>query len=141
LVVLLLFSVAAPLNHFRVPRIMPLLLDALELSVGRAGLSMSVFAVTGLILALPSGFMFPRAGFRLTGLLAGGGIVFGAALGALSQSAGLLLASRVIEGMGTRFMAVLALAIIDLTLRGRGSGESLRAFPETPLTNPPFAVS
>jgi len=112
LAVLLLFSVAAPLNQFKVPPIIPLLMGALGLSVGRAGLLMSVFAVTGLILALPSGFIFQRAGSRLTGLLAGGAIVVGAALGALSQSTGLLLASRVIEGIGTSFMAVLAPAII-----------------------------
>lgn len=112
LAVLLLFSVAAPLNQFKVPPIMPLLMEALGLSVGRAGLLMSVFAVTGLILALPSGFIFQRAGDRFTGLLAGGSIVLGAALGALSRSMGVLLASRVIEGVGTSFMAVLAPAII-----------------------------
>jgi len=112
LAVLLLFSVAAPLNQFKVPPIVPLLMEALGLSVGRAGLLMSVFAVTGLVLALPSGFIFQRAGSRATGLLAGGSIVLGAALGALSRSTGVLLASRVIEGIGTSFMAVLAPAII-----------------------------
>jgi len=112
LAVLLLFSIAAPLNQFKVPPIMPLLMEALGLSVGRSGLLMSVFAVTGLILALPSGFIFQRAGHRATGLLAGGSIVIGAALGALSQSVGVLLISRVIEGIGTSFMAVLAPAII-----------------------------
>jgi len=112
LAVMLLFSVAAPLNQFKVPPIMPLLMEALGLSVGRAGLLMSVFAVTGLILALPSGFILQRAGSRVTGFLAGGSIVLGAALGALGQGTGTVLASRVIEGIGTSFMAVLAPAII-----------------------------
>jgi len=112
LAVLLLFSIAAPLNQFKVPPIMPLLMEALGLSVGRSGLLMSVFAVTGLILALPSGFIFQKVGHRATGLLAGGSIVIGAALGALSQGTGVLLISRVIEGIGTSFMAVLAPAII-----------------------------
>ena len=82
LAVLLLFSIAAPLNQFKVPPIMPLLMDALQLSAGRAGLLMSVFAITGLILALPSGLIFQKAGYRVTGLIAGGSIVFGAVLGA-----------------------------------------------------------
>lgn len=112
LAILLLFSIAAPLNQFKVPPIMPLLMDALGLSVSGAGLLMSVYAVTGLILALPAGFILQRAGFRVTGLIAGGSIVLGGILGALSQSTGSLLTSRVIEGAGTSFMAVLAPALI-----------------------------
>jgi len=112
LAVLLLFSIAAPLNQFKVPPIMPLLMDALGLSVSGAGMLMSVFAITGLILALPSGLILQKAGIRLTGIVAGGSILFGAVLGALSQGTGGLLASRVIEGIGTSFMAVLAPAII-----------------------------
>ena len=72
LAVLLFFSIAAPLNQFKVPPIMPVLMSVLGLSTARAGLLMSVYAVTGLILALPSGLIFQRAGARLTGLIAGG---------------------------------------------------------------------
>jgi MFS family permease len=112
LAVLLLFSIAAPLNQFKVPPIMPILMQALNLSVSGAGMLMSVFAITGLILALPSGFILQRTGFRTTGIIAGGSMVLGAALGALSQSNSMLLLSRVIEGVGTGFMAVLAPALI-----------------------------
>ena len=110
--VLLLFSIAAPLNQGKVPPIMPLLMQAWQLSVGRAGLLMSVYAITGLILALPAGFILQRAGNRVTGLLAGGSIVLGGLLGALSASVPALLAGRVVEGIGTSFMAVLAPAIV-----------------------------
>lgn len=112
LAVLLLFSIAAPLNQFKVPPIMPVLMDVLGLSVSSAGLLMSVFAITGLFLALPAGLIFQQAGLRVTGLLAGGSIMIGAALGAISQSMTGLLISRVIEGIGTSFMAVLAPALI-----------------------------
>ncbi|MGC9333693.1 MAG: MFS transporter [Anaerolineae bacterium] len=112
LAVLLLFSIAAPLNQFKVPPIMPILMEALGLSVSGAGLLMSVFAVTGLILALPSGLIYQKTGARVTGILAGSSIVLGAVLGVLSGSTGTLLASRVIEGIGTSLMAVLAPAII-----------------------------
>jgi MFS family permease len=112
LAVLLLFSIAAPLNQFKVPPIIPVLMPALGLTVSGAGLLMSVYAVTGLILALPAGLIFQKTGHRVTGLLAGGSILAGAVLGALSQDMAGLLASRVIEGIGTSFMAVLAPATI-----------------------------
>ena len=105
LAVLLLFSIAAPLNQSKVPPILPILMEAWGLPVGQAGLLMSLFAVTGLVLALPAGFIFAgglplwqmvaaqrpdasssRVGYRLTGLLAGGAIALGAAIGALSPS-------------------------------------------------------
>jgi nitrate/nitrite transporter NarK len=125
LAVLLLFSIAAPLNQFKVPPIMPILMAALGLSVGSAGLLMSVYAVTGLILALPSGLIYQRAGYRVTGILAGGSIVLGATWGALSQSMGGLLASRVVEGAGTSFMAVLAPAIIAQWFAARRRGTAM----------------
>ncbi len=112
LAVLLLFSIAAPLNQFKVPPIMPVLMANLGLSVSGAGLLMSVYTITGLILAIPSGFILQRTGFKITGLIAGGSIVIGCVLGALSNSSGQLLVSRVIEGAGTSFMAVLAPALI-----------------------------
>ena len=125
LAVLLLFSVAAPLNQFKVPPILPILMEALDLSVSRAGLLMSVYSLTGLILALPSGLIYQKVGPRATGLLAGGSIVLGAALGALSTSTGTLLASRVIEGIGTGFMAVLAPAIIAQWFATRQRGTAM----------------
>ena len=112
LAVLLLFSIAAPLNQSKVPPILPIMMEAWGLPVGQAGLLMSLFVVTGLVLALPAGFIFVRVGYRWTGVLAGGSIALGAALGALSPTVEVLLASRVIEGIGTGFVAVMAPAVI-----------------------------
>ena len=112
--VLLTASVAAPLNQFKVPPVLPLLMDAFGLSVGRAGLLMSVFAVTGLILALPAGFIFQKLGYRITGLLAVGSVIVGASIGGVSTSTGVMLISRVIEGVGLSFMTVVAPAVIAI---------------------------
>jgi MFS family permease len=114
LAVLLLFSIAAPLNQFKVPPILPIVMQFFNISVGQAGLLMSVYAITGVVLALPAGLIFQRAGFRLTSLLAGGSIVIGVVWGALSHDMPGLLASRVVEGIGTSFIAVLAPAVIAL---------------------------
>ena len=112
--VLLIASVTAPLNQFKVPPVLPLLMEAFRLPVGKAGLLMSVFAATGLLLALPAGFIFQRLGYRITGLLAVGSVVVGASIGTLSINAPMILTSRVIEGVGTSFMAVVAPAVIAL---------------------------
>lgn len=125
LVVLLLFSIAAPLNQFKVPPIMTLLMGSLRISVGQAGLLMSVYAITGLVLALPAGLIFQRAGYRLTSLLAGGSIVVGAAWGALSGDMTGLMLSRVVEGIGTSFMAVLAPAVVAAWFRPERRGTAM----------------
>ncbi len=114
LFVLLLASVAAPLNQFKAPPVMPLLMDAFGLSVGTAGLLMSVFAITGVVLALPAGFISQKLGYRATGLLAIGSVAVGAALGALSASIGTILFSRIIEGVGTSLMAVVAPVVVAI---------------------------
>jgi MFS family permease len=129
LIVLVLFSVAAPLNQFKVPPLMPVLMQAFGMTIGSAGWLMSVFAVTGLILALPAGYLFQKLAPRVTGMLAIGSVVIGAALGAMSSQTGLLLVSRVIEGIGTSLIAVVAPAIIAVwfTAERRGIPMGVRA--------------
>jgi MFS family permease len=112
--VLLIASVAVPLNQFKVPPILPVLMDAFSLSVARAGLLMSLFAVTGLVLALPAGFIFQKLGYRVTGSLAIGAVIVGASLGAVSTTADMMLTSRVIEGVGMALMTVVAPAVISM---------------------------
>lgn len=114
LLVVFLASVAAPLNQFKVPPLVPVLLEAFRLNLSQAGLLMSVFAFTGLILALPAGFILQKLGPKVAGLIAVGCLVIGSAWGALATSAGLLLASRVLEGVGMGLIAVVAPASIAL---------------------------
>ena len=112
--VLLLASVSAPLNQFKVPPLMPYLMNGFGLSVGGAGSLMSVFAITGLVLALPAGFVFQKLGYRFTGLLAVGAVAVGAALGAVSGDLGTMWFSRIVEGAGTSLLAVVAPAVIAM---------------------------
>lgn len=114
LAVVFMASVAAPLNQFKVPPMMPVLMDSFQVDLTMAGLLMSIFAVTGFILAIPAGFIFQKLGAKVTGLMAVGCLVIGAVMGALSPTAGLLLASRVIEGVGMGLIAVVAPAVIAM---------------------------
>jgi MFS family permease len=108
LVVVYLASVAAPLNQSKVPPILPVLMGAFQLKLADAGLLMSVFAITGLLLALPAGVILQRLGLKLSGLIALACLAAGSALGAVSSHVLMFLASRVIEGTGMGLLGVLA---------------------------------
>ena len=114
LAVVYLASVAAPLNQFKVPPIMPVLMQELGIDLAGAGSLMSVIALVGLILALPAGILLQRIGPRASGLLALGFMAAGAALGALAGSYNNLLASRVVEGVGIGLIGVIAPATIAM---------------------------
>ena len=126
LFIILLTSIAASMSQFKVPPVLPLLMKAFNESPGSAGLLMSVFAVTGLFVAIPSGLILQKWGYAATGLAAIFCLTLGAGMGALSKGMGIMLASRFIEGAGMSFMAVLAPAIIALWFaeerRGRAMG-------------------
>jgi MFS family permease len=125
LLIIVLFSVAAPLAQFKVPPVMPILMHAFSLSAGRAGLLMSIFALTGLFLALPGGFIFQRLGFRATGMIAILAVIVGAALGALSTSIGMLLTSRFIEGIGLSLTTIVAPAVIAMRFTPETRGKAM----------------
>jgi MFS family permease len=114
LLVVFLASIAAPLNQAKVPPLMPIIMDAFQLPLSQAGWLMSVFALTGMILALPAGIFLPRTGPKAMGIIALGCLALGSSLGALSTSATLLLLGRVIEGVGMGLIAVVAPAAIAM---------------------------
>lgn len=125
LLVVFLASVAASLNQFKVPPVLPLLMDTFSLPIGKAGLLMSVFAITGLILAIPAGFVFQKLGYRDTGLIALYFLIIGSALGALTNGVGTMLISRFIEGAGMSFISVVAPAIITLRFAAERRGKAM----------------
>ncbi len=114
LFVVFMASAAAPLNQFKVPPMMPLLMDLFQLDLSMAGLLMSIFAVTGFILAVPAGLILHRVGPKAATLVATGCTLIGAVTGALSPTIVLLLASRVVEGIGMGLIAVVAPAIVGM---------------------------
>ena len=125
LFIVLLASIAASMSQFKVPPVLPLLMEAFSESPGSAGLFMSVFAVTGLFIAIPSGLILQKWGYGATGLTAIFCLILGAGMGALSNGAGIMLASRLIEGAGMSFMAVLAPAIIALWFTEEKRGKAM----------------
>ena len=75
---------------------------------------MSIIAMIGLVLALPTGIILQRLGSKATILIALGLMAIGAVIGALSASYVFLLSSRVLEGMGIGLIGVAAPATIAM---------------------------
>ncbi len=101
-------SVVAPLNQFKIPPIMSVLMERFQIDLTQAGLLMSIIALIGLVLALPTGIILQRMGPKVALLIALGLIAIGASIGALSINFSGLLVSRVVEGLGMGLMGVTA---------------------------------
>jgi len=122
LAVVFLASVVAPLNLFKVPPVMPLLIDAFHMDISNAAWLMSIFAVTGLILAIPAGYIMQRFGPRATGLISVGFVIAGSVIGAISATAASLLLSRFIEGVGMGLIGVVGPAAIAMWFPAEARG-------------------
>lgn len=120
--VVVLASVAASLNQFKVPPLVPVLMDAFGLGLSQIGLLMSIFAVTGVVLALPAGLILRRLGVRATGVAAASLVAAGSGWGALAQDFVPLLAGRIVEGAGLTLIAVAGPAAIALWFRREEQG-------------------
>lgn len=107
-------SVVAPFNQFKIPPIMPVLMQTFQIDLTQAGLLMSIIAMLGLVLALPTGVILQRFGTKATLLIALALMVLGAGLGAFSSNFVTLLGSRVVEGLGMGLMGVAAPATIAM---------------------------
>ncbi len=114
LAVLYIASVASALNQFKVPPVLPVLIRAFHLSLGNAGMLMSIFSCTGFLLALPAGFIMHRLGLKSTGLIAVGAVLIGSGLGSFCSTANSMLASRFIEGAGIGLITIVAPAAISI---------------------------
>jgi MFS family permease len=112
LLVVYLASTAAPLIQNKVPPIMPVIMEVFQINLSQAGMLMSVFAITGFLLALPAGIFLQRWGLRTIGLIALGVMVLGSLIDLWAGTVNLLLISRVVEGVGMGLIAVVAPAAI-----------------------------
>jgi predicted MFS family arabinose efflux permease len=107
-------SVVSPFNQFKIPPLMPVLMQNFQIDLTQAGLLMSIVAMVGLVLALPTGIILQRVGPKAALLIALGLMAAGAGIGALSESFTMLLGSRVVEALGMGLMGVTAPATIAM---------------------------
>ncbi len=107
--------------HF-IPPILPLMLRDLGIGHGQAGLLMSLFALPGILLSVPGGWLADRAGAPLMG--AAGLVVMG--LGTLGMGLGAgfgwILTARAVAGVGVAVSVVALQRMIVTLFSGRPLG-------------------
>ncbi|MDC0335766.1 MFS transporter [Pseudodesulfovibrio sp.] len=112
LLAIFIASVAAPINQFKVPPVMPALIGQFGLDMTMAGLLMSLFSFAGLVVAFPAGALLSRVGQKNTCIIALLAIMAGSLWGTFSGSTFVLLTSRTLEGAGMAILGVTAPVVI-----------------------------
>jgi MFS family permease len=125
LIVVLLVGMASPFNVYKVSSLMPILMKTFHVSGAKAGLLMSIFAIAGLLIALPAGLAFRKLGARLSGFISMAVLALGSGLGSMCTSALPLLATRFIEGIGVTMIAVISPAIVSNRFTGRNRAAAM----------------
>lgn len=108
-----LASVVAVMAQFAAPPLMPLLIGAFGLDLGQASALMSVFSITGLVLALPAGLVLSRFGAIATGAVALVAVIVGSMVAAVAPAYSVLLLGRAVQGVGVGLIGVVAPTVVS----------------------------
>jgi predicted MFS family arabinose efflux permease len=114
LLIVFLAGAASAMNQFKVPPLLPTLMKSFSVDLAAASFLMSVIAVAGTVLALPSGYILQRLGARRAGAIAIGAVAVGTVIEALAGRFDVLLLGRAIEGIGLGLVSVVAPTVIAL---------------------------
>lgn len=93
-----LIGVAFATVQFKVPSIMPMIMESYGMDMTNASLLMTVFTFAPIVLGIPVGILVRRIGPRNQYLVATVLIVIAAVLGAATSDPAVLIASRILEG-------------------------------------------
>lgn len=98
----------------KVPPCMDVITEFFAIDMVTAGWLMSVFAVMGMVTAIPAAIILDRLGPMKSGVLSLAFATAGSVIGALTGNAAVLMLSRVVEGMGAGIIAIIAPALIAM---------------------------
>ncbi len=111
-----------------IPPVLPLIISELQLTYAQSGLLMSLFALPGLFISLPGGFLSDRYPMRLLSagcfLLMVGGIL----LVGMGNGLSILWLGRVIAGIGGLNLSVLLPKLLSQWFRAKGLGLAMGIF-------------
>jgi MFS family permease len=105
-ILLLLFGIAIASAQYKVPSIMPGIMNQFKMDANSASWLMSIFTFVGIILAIPTGILAKKFGPKKMLVAAAVIVVVGSLVGAFSGSGALLIASRAIEGVALIFTTI-----------------------------------
>ncbi|PZP31903.1 MAG: hypothetical protein DI613_08570 [Kocuria rhizophila] len=104
--------VVAALHVWKLSPALGTLSEQLNMSLGQAGVLVAVIQVAGMVLGMIVGLFNDSIGLRRGCLWGFGFLAVGSVLGAMARGPGLLLASRVLEGVGFLVVCVASPALI-----------------------------
>ena len=111
-IVLVVAGIAVALGQYKVPSVMPALMETFGMDMASTSMLMSVFTFVGIVLALPAGFLARRIGAKNLMVIAVAVLVVGTVVGAFATSGTMLVASRASEGVGLVTCGVCAPLVI-----------------------------
>ncbi|MBR0895630.1 MFS transporter [Bradyrhizobium tropiciagri] len=106
-------GIGAALQVGKVPIAASMLQQSLGIDLAAVGTVAGIFAVLGLVGSVPAGVVIAAVGARRVLLCGLAAITLGAASGALAPQLAVLLASRLVEGLGFLLVMVAAPALLD----------------------------
>ncbi len=116
-VILTLVGIAIALDQFKIPSIMPAIMERFHMDLGAASMLMSVFTLAGIFLSLPTGFLARRFGCKNMVMLAVVIMALGTMVGLFATSGSMLIVSRAIEGVALVFCSVSAPLVVRKYVR------------------------
>lgn len=127
LAVTYLASFCAPLCQFKIPPLASWLFPAFHGALDSVtfGTLMSAIAVIGVVLAFPAAFIARRMGLKNVILLSVACLGMGSAVGGLTSNLNVLMASRLLEGVGIGLIGVAAPSCVTIWFPERKRGLAL----------------
>lgn len=110
----------------KVAPIVSFLTESMDLTgAGQVGLLMSAFVFSGIFLAIPSGMIITKFGYYKTGLAALAATLVGSVIGAFDPGYGIMLASRIVEGVGLILLMTLGPAAVGRVFSDAKRGSAM----------------
>ena len=107
-------GIALALVQNKVAPCMTTLQDAFGIDMATAGWLSSLFSLVGIVMAIPASIVLNKLGPKKGGIIALVCAVVGSIIGVMTSSIPVLMASRVVEGVGVGLMSVIGPSIIAM---------------------------
>lgn len=110
--ILFFCAITVAISQLKVPPIMGMISDSMNISLSQASWLMSIFTVAGIILAIPSATIMNKLGPKKLLLSLMMSLLIGNVLGGLTNHYSVLLISRAIEGIAFAMIILVGVAMI-----------------------------
>ncbi|MCL1798151.1 MAG: MFS transporter [Eggerthellaceae bacterium] len=98
----------------KVPPVMQAIMAYFDIGYTEAGWLTSIFTIMGMVTAIPASWLLHKLGPKNIGVISLACAAVGSLIGVFSDNLALLMASRVIEGIGVGIIAVVGPAVIAM---------------------------